>query len=186
MIYGLCIHTWWFYAAATRLWWWFLGYNSVWSFTDHYYWPCSGILDIYFDHAETHMVYEYTSWMDLDLLSPMRQFVFSSGHLQWWLSLSRLSQCSFGLSEALSEQMWFLTSWPRALCLEGVVQPLVFTILPPSRTHWCPHLDNAGTPRGSLGQFHASRGISGLVEMAIEEIDLGYWGNVIAWDDQWW
>ena len=36
-------------------------------------------MDIYFDHAETHMVYEYTSWIDLDLLSPMGQFVSVPG-----------------------------------------------------------------------------------------------------------
>ena len=51
----------------------------------------------------------------------------------------------------LSEQKGDLIGSARALYEEGVVQPLVFTILPPSQKAYWAQFDNAGTPGGSLG-----------------------------------
>ena len=53
----------------------------------------------------------------------------------------------------LSEQKGDLMGSPRALYEEGVVQPLVFTIIPLSQRAWWAQLDNAGTPGGSLSKF---------------------------------
>ena len=61
--------------------------------------------------------------------------------------------CSFAMLNGLSEQRDDLIGSPRALYEEGVVQPLVFTIIPPSHRAWWAQLDNAGTPGGSLGRF---------------------------------
>ena len=51
----------------------------------------------------------------------------------------------------LSEQEGDLIGSPRALYEEGVVQPLVFTILRPSQRAWWAHFDNVRNLRGSLG-----------------------------------
>ena len=40
------------------------------------------LLDMVDDHIETCEGYEYTTYMDLDSLSLMRQFISSSEHLQ--------------------------------------------------------------------------------------------------------
>ena len=53
----------------------------------------------------------------------------------------------------LSEQRDDLFGSPRALHEEGVVQPLVFTILPPSQRAWRAQFDNAGTLGGILGHI---------------------------------
>ena len=53
----------------------------------------------------------------------------------------------------MSEQKDDLIGSPRALYEEGVVQPLVFTIIPPSQRAWWAQLDNTGTPGGSLSRF---------------------------------
>ena len=61
--------------------------------------------------------------------------------------------CSFAMLNGLSEQRDDLIGLARALYEEGVVQPLVFTIISPSQRSWWAQLDNAGTPGGSLGRF---------------------------------
>ena len=53
----------------------------------------------------------------------------------------------------LSEQKDDLIGSPRELYEEGVVQTLVFTIIPRSQRALWAQLDKAGTPRGSLGRF---------------------------------
>ena len=52
-----------------------------------------------------------------------------------------------GLSE---EKRGDVIGSPRVLYEEGVVQPLVFTILPPSQRAWWDQLDNSGTLGGSF------------------------------------
>ena len=64
--------------------------------------------------------------------------------------------CSFAMLNGLSEQKGNLIGSPRALYEEGVVQPLVFTIIPPSQRAWWAQLDNEGTLGGSLGRFIVS------------------------------
>ena len=68
-----------------------------------------------------------------------------------WLSIP--FWCSFAMLNGLSEQKGDLIGSPRGLYEEGVVQPLVFTIIPPSQRAWWAQLDNASTPGGSLGRF---------------------------------
>ena len=53
----------------------------------------------------------------------------------------------------LSEQKDDLIGSPRVLYEEGVVLPLVFTILPHSQRAWWAQFDNAGTRDGSLGNI---------------------------------
>ena len=53
----------------------------------------------------------------------------------------------------LSKQRGYLIGSPKALYEEGVVQPLVFTILPPSQISWWDHFDNIGTLGGILGHI---------------------------------
>ena len=60
--------------------------------------------------------------------------------------------CRFAKLSGLSEQKDDLIGSPRAL-YEGVVQPLVFTIIIPSQRAWWDQLDNASTPGGSMGRF---------------------------------
>ena len=57
------------------------------------------------------------------------------------------------MSNGLSEQKDDMIDSPRALYEEGVVQPLVFTIIHRSQRAWWDQLDNAGTPGGSFGKF---------------------------------
>ena len=60
---------------------------------------------------------------------------------------------SFAMLSGLTEQRGDLIGSPRALYEEGVVQSLVFTILPPfQRARWA-QFDNAGTLGGSLGHI---------------------------------
>ena len=56
--------------------------------------------------------------------------------------------CSFAMLDGLSEQGDDFLGSPKALYDEGVVQPLVSTILPPSQRAWWAQLDNAGTLGG--------------------------------------
>ena len=65
-----------------------------------------------------------------------------------WLSVP--FWCSFAMLDGLSEQRDDLFGSPRALYEEGVVQPLDFTILPPSQRASCAQLDNVGTLGGSF------------------------------------
>ena len=60
---------------------------------------------------------------------------------------------SFSILNVLLEKKDDLIGSPRVVYEEGVVQPLVFTIIHPSQRAWWAQLDNAGTPRGSLGMF---------------------------------
>ena len=53
----------------------------------------------------------------------------------------------------LSRQKDDLIGSPRALYEEGVVQPLVYTVLPPSQRTYQAHFDNVGTLGGSLGHI---------------------------------
>ena len=59
--------------------------------------------------------------------------------------------CSFAMLSGLSEHKGDLIGSARVLYEEGVVQPLVFTILPPSQRAWWAQFDNADTLDGSLG-----------------------------------
>ena len=68
-----------------------------------------------------------------------------------WLSVP--FWCIFTLLEGLSEQRDDLFGSLRALYEDGVVQPLDFTILPPSQRAWWAQLDNAGTLGGSFGHI---------------------------------
>ena len=61
--------------------------------------------------------------------------------------------CNFAMLSGLSEQKGDLIGSPKALYEEGVVQPLVFTILPPSQRAWWAQFDNVGTLGGSLGHI---------------------------------
>ena len=61
--------------------------------------------------------------------------------------------CSFAMLNGLSDQKDDLIGSAKAVYEEGVVQPLVFTIIPPSQRAYWAQLDNAGTPKGSLGRF---------------------------------
>ena len=61
--------------------------------------------------------------------------------------------CSFSMLNGLSEQRGDLIGSPRALYEEGVVQPLVFTVLPLFQRAWWAQFDNAGTLRGSFGHI---------------------------------
>ena len=61
--------------------------------------------------------------------------------------------CNFAILNGLSEQRGDLIGSPRALYEEGVVQPLVFTILPPSQRAWWAQFDNASTLGESLGHI---------------------------------
>ena len=53
--------------------------------------------------------------------------------------------CSFAMLNGLSDQRGDVIGSPRALYEEGVVQPLVFTILSPSQRVWWVQFDNVGT-----------------------------------------
>ena len=68
-----------------------------------------------------------------------------------WLSVP--FWCIFTLLEGQSEQRDDLFGFPRALYEEGVVQPLDFTILPPSQRAWWAQFDIDGTLGGSLGHI---------------------------------
>ena len=61
--------------------------------------------------------------------------------------------CSFAMMNGLSQQRSDLIGSPRALYEKGVVQPLVFTILPPSQRAWWAQLDNADTLGGGFGHI---------------------------------
>ena len=61
--------------------------------------------------------------------------------------------CSFAMLNGLSEQRDDLFGLPRELYEEGVVQPLVFTILPFFQETWWAQFDNTGTLGGSLGHI---------------------------------
>ena len=74
----------------------------------------------------------------------------------------------------LSEQRDDLLGSPRALYEGGVVQPLVFTILPPSQRAWWAQLDNAGTLGGSFLHVTFLEADKKIIKMATEEFDLGY------------
>ena len=65
-----------------------------------------------------------------------------------WLSVP--FWCSFAMLDGLFEQGDDFLGSPRALYEEGVVQPFVCTILPPSQKAWWAQLDNAGTLGGSF------------------------------------
>ena len=58
--------------------------------------------------------------------------------------------CNFAMLNSLSKQRGDVIGSPRALSEEGVVQSLVFTILPPSQRAWWDQFNNVSTPRGSL------------------------------------
>ena len=58
--------------------------------------------------------------------------------------------CSFAMLDGLSEQRDDLFVSPKALYEEGVIQPLFFTILPPSQRACWAQLDNVGTLGGSF------------------------------------
>ena len=75
----------------------------------------------------------------------------------------------------LSEQRHDLIGSPRALYEEGVVQPLVFTIIPPSQRAWWAQFDNTGTleSRWQFGKCHISQGRLKMVKMATEEMEWG-------------
>ena len=61
--------------------------------------------------------------------------------------------CSFAMLSGLSKQEEDLMGSPRALYEEGVVQPLVFSILPPSQRAWWAQFDNTSTLGGYFGRF---------------------------------
>ena len=69
------------------------------------------------------------------------------------ICLSRLVCYSFTMLNGLSEQKDDLIGSPRELYEEGVVKPLVFTIIPPSQRAWWAQLDNASTLGGCFGRF---------------------------------
>ena len=72
---------------------------------------------------------------------------------------------------------------PRALYEEGVVQPLDFTILPPSQRAWWAQLDNKGILRSSFGHITFPEGDKKIIKMATEEFDLGYGGKEMVWSE---
>ena len=61
--------------------------------------------------------------------------------------------CSFTILDGLPEQGDIFLGSPRALYEAWGVQPLVYTILPPSQRAWWAQLDNAGTLGGSVWHF---------------------------------
>ena len=126
------------------------------------------------------MVYEYTFLVDLGLLDPMRHLSFNSGHFWQWLMQFYTCWPDLGLISQPEQQGPREASSPRALMMEGVVQPLVITIYPPSRRAWWAQMDSASTLGGSFGTFTVPEAVKKWDKVVTEEIDLGNWGKVLA------
>ena len=96
------------------------GYSQshYWCLIIHRWLYC--LLDMIDDQIETYEGYEYTPLMDWDSLSPMRQFISSSGHLQMWSGLFCFSDAVFlrGLI-CLSREMFQLNLLGRCMGIGG-------------------------------------------------------------------
>ena len=88
-----------------------------------------------------------------------------------WLSVP--FWCSFAILDGLSEQGDDFLGSPRALYEEGVVQPLVYTILSPSQRALWVQLDNAST-LGDIFWYITFLEVDTKIKMATEKFDLGY------------
>ena len=148
---------WFFYMNECRPWFNLLTLAANWSILS-YYW-CLIIqrwlyclLVMIDDQIETYEGYEYTPLMDWNSLSPMRQFISNSRHLQMWSGLFCFSDAVFlHRLICLSREMFQLDLLGRCMGIGGCSH--LFVPLYPHPKELGGQFDNAGTLGGCFSSI---------------------------------